>query len=142
MAIITLLIVNILIIMISRWFIFQKARRNQLFAIIPFYSDIVEFEIIGLPIWYTVLYIYFILSWFIYWLFPSFVEANIDIFYILSFFDYVVLVYYVFIRPGLLARVFGKPVLFEIGMVALPFIFYPILAFDKSKYLGYHKLTY
>ena len=35
--------------------------------------------------------------------FPSFVEANIDIFIFLVF-DYVVLVYYVFIRPGLLAR--------------------------------------
>ena len=35
-----------------------------------------------------------------------------------------------------LAKVFGKDIGFGLGLLFLGFIFYPILAFDSSKYIG------
>jgi hypothetical protein len=35
-----------------------------------------------------------------------------------------------------LAKVFGKGTGFGFGLLLLPFIFYPILAFGKSEYVG------
>jgi len=89
------------------WRVFSKAGKPGWAAIVPFYNVIVELEIVGKP-WY----------WLLLMLIPV---VN------------VVLGIIVMVR---MAKVFGKGGGFAVGLVLLPFIFLPILAFDSSTYLG------
>jgi hypothetical protein len=95
----------VLILIISMWKIFTKAGKPGWAAIVPIYNMIVMLEIACKPIW-----------WFILLLIPL---VNI------------IVVIIVLIE---LAKRFGKGVGFAIGMLILPFIFYPMLAFGDSKY--------
>jgi hypothetical protein len=87
------------------WKIFVKAGKPGWAAIVPIYNLIVILEIAGKPIW-----------WFILLLIP-FVNIIVLIMVLISF-----------------ARNFGKGVGFAIGMLILPFIFYPMLAFGDATY--------
>lgn len=102
-----LLVILLLITTISLAKIFKKANRPFIAAFIPFYNIFVLLEIINLP------KLYFVLL-----LIPV---AN--------------LVIYVNLMIAL-AKFFRKSKLFGIGLVFLPFIFYPILAFSDSEYIG------
>lgn len=93
--------------MISLAKIFKKANRSGISAIIPLYNFIVLLEITNLPTWYFILL-----------LIPG---VNI--------------VFNVFIMMEL-ARLFRKSKAFGLGLTFLPFIFYPILAFSNSEYIG------
>ena len=92
-----------LLIIISMWKIFTKNGKPGWAAIIPIYNIIVMLQIAELPTWYLVLF-----------LVPF---ANI----------YVLIKIY----AGL-AKKEGKSTGFVVGMVFLPVIFFPILAFGKS----------
>lgn len=94
-----------LLMIISAWKIFTKAGKPGWAAIVPIYNMIVMLEIACKPIW-----------WFILLLIPL---VNI------------IVIIIVLIE---LAKRFGKGVGFAIGMLILPFIFYPMLAFGDSKY--------
>lgn len=96
-----------IIVIISRWKIFQKAGKPGWAAIVPVYNFIVELEIIGKPWW---------------WLLLMFVP--------------IVNVVFAIMMVNLLAKSFGKDVGFTLGLLFLPFIFYPILAFGKAEYTG------
>jgi hypothetical protein len=98
-------LVVILLIVISMWKIFVKAGKPGWAAIVPIYNLIVILEIAGKPIW-----------WFILLLIPF---VNIIV---------LIMVYIAF------ARNFGKGVGFAIGMLILPFICFPMLAFGDAKY--------
>ncbi len=89
------------------WRVFSKAGKPGWAAIIPIYNMIVELEIVGRP-WY--------------WLLLMVIPVVNIVFGILMT-----------IR---LAVVFGKGGGFALGLIFLPFIFLPILAFDSSTYLG------
>src|SRR5205085_8305718 len=89
----------------SMWKIFTKAGKPGWAAIIPIYNLIVLLEIAGKPLW-----------WFILMLIP-FVNIVVFIMVLLS-----------------IARNFGKGVGFAIGMLLLPFIFYPMLGFGDARY--------
>jgi len=91
----------------AAWKINTKAGQPGWAVFIPIYGTIVNLRIIGKPGW-----------WFILLLVPI---VNI-LFYIIMLF--------------LLAKVFGKGIGFAFGLFLLPFIFYPILAFGKSEYVG------
>jgi len=95
----------LLILVISMWKIFTKAGKPGWAAIVPIYNLIVMLEIACKPIW-----------WFILMLIP-FVNIIILIILLVE-----------------IAKRFGKGVGFAIGMLILPFIFYPMLAFGDSKY--------
>jgi hypothetical protein len=95
----------LLIIIISLWKIFEKAGKPGWAAIIPIYNMIVMLEIAGKPIW-----------WFILMLIP-FVNLIVIIIVLIAF-----------------ARNYGKGVGFAIGLLLLPFIFYPMLAFGDARY--------
>jgi hypothetical protein len=97
--------VVVLILIISMWKIFTKAGKPGWAAIVPIYNLIVMLEIACKPIW-----------WFILMLIPL---VNI------------IVIIIVLIE---IAKRFGKGVGFAIGMLILPFIFYPMLAFGDSKY--------
>ena len=98
-------LVVILLIIISMWKIFVKAGKPGWAAIVPIYNLIVILEIAGKPIW-----------WFILLLIP-FVNIIVLIMVLIAF-----------------ARNFGKGAGFAIGMLILPFIFYPMLAFGDATY--------
>jgi hypothetical protein len=98
-------LVVILLIIISMWKIFVKAGKPGWAAIVPIYNMIVILEIAGKPIW-----------WFILLLIP-FVNIIVLIMVLISF-----------------AKNFGKGAGFAIGMLILPFIFYPMLAFGDATY--------
>jgi len=93
----------VLLMIISQWKIYEKAGKPGWASIIPIYSIIVLLEIIKKPG-----------IWLLWLLIPG---VNI-IFAIWAI--------------NLLSKSFGKSEGFTLGLLFLPYIFYPILAFDKS----------
>ena len=95
------------IIIIANWKIYKKAGKPGWASIIPIYNTIVLLEIIGKPWW-----------WLLLLLIPC---VNI--------------VFAIWII-NLLSKSFGQSEGFTVGLLLLPFIFYPILAFGNYQYLG------
>lgn len=91
----------------SMWKIFTKAGQPGWASIIPFYNIYVFLTIAGKPGW-----------WLILLLIPG---LNV-IFGIIAL--------------AAFAQNFGKGVGFVVGLIFLPVIFYPILAFGAASYLG------
>lgn len=103
-----LIYLAVLVLMIaSMWKIFDKAGQPGWAAIIPIYNVIVLLQIVGRPVW-----------WFILMLIPI-VGFIIGILVVLD-----------------LAKSFGQGAGFAIGLLLLPFIFGPILAFGDASYRG------
>ncbi len=97
----------ILIFMIVvMWKIFVKAGKPGWGCIIPIYNIILQLQIAGRPFW---------------WIFLLLIP------YVNIFFAVVIILD--------IAKAFGKEEsIFETGMLFLPFIFFPIIAFDSSEY--------
>jgi hypothetical protein len=110
-----IMIIFAVIMIASYWIIFQKAGQPGWASIIPFYNVIIMLRIIGKPAW---------------WLLVFICVGFIPI--IGGLFNLVVGVYFAY----LFAKSFGKDVGFTAGMIFLPFIFYPILAFGSAQYMG------
>ena len=103
---IPLLIVAIIVI-IGQWKIYTKAGKPGWACIIPIYNIIVLLEIVGKPIW-----------WLFLLLIPC-VNIIIGIWLV-----------------NLLSKSFGQGAGFTIGLIFLPFIFYPILGFGNFPSVG------
>jgi hypothetical protein len=99
--------VLVLIMVISTWKIYTKAGREGWESIVPVYNLYVMLLIARLPAWTIILYFIPIVN--------------------IAFAFYVS---YKFVET------FGKGIGYAIGCVFLPFIFYPMLAFGDSVYLG------
>ena len=95
-----------LVVIIGVWKVFTKAGKPGWAILIPIYNTIVMIEIAKRPIWWIIL------------LFIPFVGAVVGIIIVLD-----------------IAKAFGKGVGFGLGLIFLPFIFYPILGFGDSKYV-------
>jgi Family of unknown function (DUF5684) len=100
-------LVIILVMIAALWKIFTKAGQPRWAAIVPIYNLIVLLNIVGKPLWWIVLF-----------MIPV---ANI---------------YAIFSVAIGLAKSFGKSTGFGIGLILLSVVFYPILAFGSSRYLG------
>jgi len=87
------------------WAIFTKAGQPGWAAIVPIYNIIVLLEITGKPVWWVILF-----------LCPC---VNIIVSIIVAI---------------ELANRFGQGGGFAVGLILLPFIFYPILGFGQSRY--------
>ncbi len=96
------------VMIVSLWMIFQKAGKPGWAAIVPIYNAIVLLEVVGRPTWWVILLC-----------FVPFVNLIIGI---IVTFD--------------LAKSFGKGGGFGVGLLLLPFIFYPVLAFGDAEYQG------
>jgi hypothetical protein len=97
----------VILLIASVWKVFSKAGQPGWAAIIPIYNIYVICKIAGRPGWWLLLMLI---------PFVNFVIAiilNIDV-----------------------AKNFGKGVGFALGMVFLPFIFWPILGFGSAQYQG------
>ncbi len=98
----------VLVVMIAAlWKVFVKAGEPGWAAIIPIYNFIVLLKIAGKPLWWIIL------------LFIPFVNFII-----------IIVIYFA------LAKNFGKGAGFAIGLVFLPIIFFPILAWGDAQYHG------
>ena len=96
------------IVMIAAlWKIFTKAGKPGWASIIPIYNMIVILEITGKPIWWFILY----------------------------FIPIVNIVITIMVAVELSNR-FEKSSGFAVGLILLPFIFYPILGFSSAEYKG------
>jgi ABC-type sulfate transport system permease subunit len=94
-------------LLVTMWKVYEKAGKPGWANLIPFYNLLVMLEIVGKPWWYLLL------------MFIPIVNIVISIMVTLD-----------------MAKVFGKGSGFGIGLIFLPFIFYPILAFGDAKYQG------
>lgn len=108
---ITILGVVILLMLLLTLFslgkIYKKANRSAISAWIPIYNILVLLEIVNLPKWYIFLLLIPIVNIFI----------GIKVYFTLT-------------------KLFRRSKSFAIGMLFLPVIFYPILAFGNSEYIG------
>ena len=99
-------VIGILVI-VAEWMIYTKAGKPGWAVIIPIYNIIILLEIIGKPWW---------------WLLLLFIPGVNIVFGIWM--------------VNLLSKSFGKDEGFTVGLILLGFIFYPILGFGESKYIG------
>ena len=97
----------VLLIVAAMWKIFVKAGEPGWAAIVPIYNIIVMLKIAGKPAWWVVLMLI------------PFVNIIVMIIMLVAF-----------------AQSFGKGVGFALGMLFLPFIFYPMLAWGDARYQG------
>ena len=95
-----------ILMIVAMWKLFKKAGRPGWASIIPFYNYYVEFEIAGMNGWFFLLLLIPIVD--------------------------IVLAIILTVK---LAKAFGRSAGFAVGMIFLPFVFVPILAFGKSKYV-------
>lgn len=100
----------IVMLVASMWKMFVKAGRPGWAAIVPIYNLIVLLDIAGKPMW-----------WFLLMGIPV---VNLII---------------LFLVTGEIAKAFGKSAGFGIGLLFLPFIFYPMLGFGEATYQGAQK---
>jgi hypothetical protein len=89
------------------WKTFQKAGKPGWACIVPIYNMIVLVEIAEKPMW---------------WVAMMFVPFANVIFMIMAYNE--------------VAKKFGKEAGFTVGLIFLPFIFWPILGFGDSVYMG------
>jgi len=107
-AIIGIVYLAFIIFMIaSVWKVFSKAGQPGWGCIIPIYNAILFLKIAGKPLW-----------WFILFFIPL-VNIIVGIIALVA-----------------VAEKFGKGAGFAVGMLLLPFIFYPILGFGSAQYEG------
>jgi len=97
----------VVLMVASGWKVFVKAEQPGWAILIPIFNTYITLKVIGRPWWWLLL------------LFIPFVNFII---WILMMLD--------------LAKSFGKGVGFAIGLMFLPFIFYPILGFGNANYQG------
>jgi len=102
-----ILCVLIVIEVAAMWKVFTKAGQPGWAAIVPIYNAIVILQIAGKPIWWILLY------------FIPLVSLVIAIIVLHNF-----------------SKNFGQGVGFTLGLIFLPFIFFPILAWGDAEYLG------
>lgn len=96
----------VLLMIISLWIVVSKADRPGVSQIIPIWNIIELVRISGKPLWWVIIIL----------LVPF---ANIVM---------LIIVYYN------IAKAFGKDAGFTVGMILLPIIFWPILAFGSATY--------
>ena len=94
------------VMLISMWKVFSKAGQPGWAILVPIYNLITLLKVVRKPVWWILL------------MFIPFVNFII-----------VILIYLE------LAKVFGKDTGFGLGIVFLPIIFLPMLAFGDSKYV-------
>lgn len=96
-----------ILIIASQWIVYKKAGQAGWKCLIPFYNMYILMIISGKP------------GWWMFLLFIPLVGLAIFLFAMLS-----------------LAKKFGRSELFGVGLLLLPMIFFPLLAFGDSEYEG------
>lgn len=98
----------IAVVIAGLWKVFTKAGKPGWACIVPIYNLIVMAEVAGKPGWWG----------------------------LLCCIPFVGIIFAVILAIGI-AENFGKSGLFALGLILLPFIFYPILGFGSAQYRGH-----
>ena len=96
-----------LLVIVAQWMIYEKAGKPGWACIIPIYNMLVLLEIVGKPWWWLLLIMI----------------PGINIIFTIWVLN-------------LLSKSFGKDVGFTVGLILLSVVFFPILGFGSSKYIG------
>ena len=104
---ILLILIIIITPVLSNWFLYRKANEPGWASIIPVYSSLIWLKIIGKP-WY--------------WL----------LLFCVPYLNIIFLIW----ATNLTSKSFGKSEGYTFGLILLPLIFWPMLAFGSSKYIG------
>ena len=97
----------IILLIASQWKVYTKANQPGWACLIPVYNTIILLKIVGKPWWWLLLFLIPVVN----------------------------LIFTVWVA-NLLSKSFGKGVGFTLGLLLLPFVFYPILVFGSSQYNG------
>lgn len=97
-----------LLMIISGWKVYEKANQPGWACIIPIYSTLVLLKIVGKPWWWLLLMLIPIVGLLIWGIWTI----------------------------NLLSKSFGKGVGFTLGLLFLPFIFWPLLGLGDAQYQG------
>ena len=100
-----LFLVILVVLLVANYKIFKKAGKNGWECLIPIYATIVKFEFLNIPLWFLLIY-----------LIPG-----------------VGIIPQVIMSINL-AKKFDKDAFFALGLIILPVVFYPILAFSDAEY--------
>ena len=103
-----LLLVIGVVMVVSLWKIFEKAGKPGWACLVPIYNNMVMAEIGGKD----------------------------SLFGLLPLIPYIGVIWSIWIQNRL-SKSFGKDVGFTLGMIFLPLIFFPILAFGSAEYVGH-----
>lgn len=123
-----------LLIVISRWVVFQKAGQAGWASIIPIYDTFVQLRIIQRPTWWGYLLLGLSLIQVVLTLMQDGSTDTAEFLQLMSSIATIIaFVFSVRITHGL-SRSFGRSLGFTLGLLFLPYIFYPILAFGSSTY--------
>ena len=104
-AVLGLTALFVVVIFAAMWRVFTKAGEPGWAAIIPIYNIIVMLRIAGMPLWWLLVMLIPLVN-----IIPG------------------------FMMPVKIAERFGKGMGFALGLIFLPFIFYPILGFGDARY--------
>ncbi len=95
----------VVLMIVSMWKVFEKAGKPGWAALVPFYNLFVILELTGKPGWWLVLFLIPLVN----------------------------MVMMIIVTIAFAAK-FGKSGGFAAGMIILPFVFYPLLAFGDDRY--------
>lgn len=104
--VLAIIIIILFVIVISIWKIFTKAGKPGWAAIVPIYNYIVMLEVVKQPTWWIILLILPIINW----IMAVVILHN-------------------------LSKVFGQGIGFTLGLIFMPFVFLPLLAFGDYRYI-------
>lgn len=107
LSILAIIFLIAFISIIAQWRIFRKAERPGWASLVPIYNLYIFLKVVGKPGWWMLLYFIPVINLFV----------GIKTVHLLS-------------------KSFGKDVGFTLGLIFLPFIFLPLLAFSDAKYQG------
>jgi hypothetical protein len=100
-------LIVLLVVIAGLWKVFEKAGQPGWAAIIPIYNNYIMQQIVGRETW---------------WLIFLFIPGLQIVWTIVIGLD--------------MAKSFGKETLWAIGLILFPYVFYPLLGFGDSKYVG------
>lgn len=106
-SLIILLFAATILVIIAEWRVFEKAGQPGWASIIPYFNFFIMLKIVNKPLWW------------IFWLFVPGANVVVGIWV-----------------TNLLAKSFGKNEGFTLGLIILPFIFYPVLGFGNASFQG------
>lgn len=114
-----------ILVIIAKFKMYKKAGEEGWKCLIPYYNTWTECKFVGLNTnWVWIL------------LGSSVISAFLDDVAIISLAAAIVTLYFNVLLSVSVAQSFGKDTGFGIGLLFLPYVFYPILGFGKAEYVG------
>ncbi len=119
------------IVLVSGWRIFQKANKTGWHMLVPIYGSVVWMDVVQFPRWLVLLPIGAGLGGL---LLGTGVELALGVQIVIGVFILLTIALQI-AHSIFLARAFGKGAAFAVGLIVLPVVFLPILAFSNAKYI-------